>query len=222
MGQKTNPISNRQHISPVWQSRWFAKQNYAKYLVEDLKIRRYVRERLESAGLGAIEITRSKDRLDISITTSKPGLVIGRGGQGINQLRSEIKSKFFKDGGPSMKVDILEERKPDTVASMVAQNIGSQIERRIPYRRACRQALEKSMSNKEVRGIRVTVAGRLNGAEIARNESFQEGSMPLSRFNNKIDFAVYAAKTTYGIIGVKVWIDRGPSEEIGEEDVITP
>jgi len=106
------------------------------------------------------------------------------------------------------------------VAAIVAQNIGSQIERRIAYRRACRQALEKSMSNKEVRGIRVAVSGRLNGAEIARTETFQEGSMPLSCLNNAIDFATYHAKTTYGIIGIKVWINRGPINELGEEDAI--
>jgi len=216
MGQKTNPISNRLHLHPHWQSRWFAKQNYARYLVEDLKIRDFIRKQLDSAGVGKVEIIRSKDRLDIDITTSKPGLVIGRGGQGINQLRSEIKKRYFAQGGPSLKIDILEERKPDTVAAMVAQNIGSQIERRIAYRRACRQAIEKSMSNKEVKGIRITISGRLNGAEIARRETFQDGSMPLSRLNDAIDFAIYHAKTTYGIIGIKVWIDRGLLSELEE------
>lgn len=219
MGQKVNPISNRLPLLPNWKSRWFAedKPTYRRYLVTDFKIRDYITKELDSAGVGNVEIIRSRDRLEIKITTSKPGLVIGRGGQGINLLKEKVQKKFYPDGVPAVRVDIFEERKPELVAYMVAQNIGSQIEKRIPYRRAAKQSLEKSMAA-GAKGIKIIVSGRLNGADIARNEKFTDGSIPLSRFSANIDYANYHAKTTYGIVGVKVWVNRGEIEEIEEEE----
>lgn len=216
MGQKTNPISNRLTINPDWQSKWFAKGHYRQYLVDDLKIRNFLKAKLANAAVRRVEIIRSRDRLAIQVTTSKPGLVIGRGGQGINALKDEIQKQFYPGKQPIVRLDIIEDRNPDRSATLVGQNIGSQIERRIPYRRACKQAMEKTLAS-GAKGIKIIVSGRLNGAEIARTEKFQDGSIPLSRFERDIDFDVYHAKTTYGVIGVKVWINRGVfSEEEGD------
>lgn len=217
MGQKTNPISNRLSINPDWESKWFGGSNYKKYLIDDFKIRDYIKEKLASAGVRRVSIIRSRDKLRVEIITSKPGLVIGRGGQGINQLKAELQEKFYPKGTPVVRLEIVEDRNPELSAGLVGQSIGSQIERRIPYRRACKQALEKTMV-KGAKGIKIIVSGRLNGAEIARTEKFQDGSIPLSRFKIDIDYAVYHAKTTYGIIGVKVWVNRGELSEVIEEN----
>jgi len=164
-----------------------------------------------------VTIVRSRDKLAIEVVTSKPGLVIGRGGQGITDLKAQVQKLFYPAGIPAVRIDIVEDRNPELSAELVAQNIGNQIERRIPYRRACKQALEKTMA-KNAKGIKIIVSGRLNGAEIARTEKFQTGSIPLSRFNINIDHAVYHAKTTYGVTGVKVWVNLGPHQFIEEED----
>jgi small subunit ribosomal protein S3 len=208
MGQKVNPISNRLSVNPNWQSKWFAKGNYKKYLIEDFKIRDFIKDKLSNAGLRRVEIIRSQDRLTVQVVTSKPGLVIGRGGQGINLLKDEIQKKFYPQGQPVVRLDIVEDRQPDLSATLVGQNIGSQIERRIPYRRACKQAIEKSLTA-GAKGVKIIVSGRLNGAEIARSEKFQDGTIPLSRYEYNIDYDVYHANTTYGVIGVKVWVNRG-------------
>ncbi len=218
MGQKTNPISNRISLTANWKSKWFAtsKADFRKYLVDDVKIRTFIGGKLSNAGIGNVEIIRSRDRLEVKLTTSKPGLVIGRGGQGINALKEEIQKRFYPAGQPVVRLDIIEERKPELSATLVGQNIGSQIERRIPYRRACKQAVEKSMAA-GAKGIKIIISGRLNGAEIARVEKFQDGSIPLSRFNMNIDYNIYHAKTTFGMIGVKVWLNKGEMEEVVEE-----
>lgn len=218
MGQKINPVSNRIGLTGDWASKWFAgtKAEFRKYLVDDFKIRDFIIKKLNNAGVAKVDIVRSRDRLEIKLTTSKPGLVIGRGGQGINMLKESIQKTFYPDNMPIVRLDIIEERKPELSANLVAQNIGNQIERRIPYRRASKQAIEKTMAS-GAKGIKIIVSGRLNGAEIARNEKFQDGSIPLSQFNMAIDYNVYHAKTTYGVIGVKVWINRGEMDEIEEE-----
>lgn len=216
MGQKINPISNRISITGKWQSKWFGGTNYKKYLVDDFKIRDFVKEKLFNAGVRLVTIIRSRDKISIEIVTSKPGLVIGRGGQGINELKGLLQKRFYPQGTPVVRLDIVEDRNPELSAELVAQSIGNQIERRIPYRRASKQALEKTMS-RGAKGIKIIVSGRLNGAEIARTEKFQDGSIPLARFNIDIDYAVYHAKTTYGIVGVKVWIHRGQVEEEQEK-----
>ncbi len=214
MGQKINPISNRLAITSDWQSKWFAPgATFKKYLIDDFKIRDFIKKKLNNAGVRRVEIVRSRDRLTINIITSKPGLVIGRGGQGIANLKEEIQTNFYPTKMPVVRLEIMEDRHPELSAELVAQNIGSQIERRFPYRRAAKQALEKTMSEKEAKGIKILVSGRLNGAEIARDEKFQAGSIPLSRYKFDIDYAIYHAQTTYGVIGVKVWINRGEFTE---------
>lgn len=215
MGQKINPISNRLSLSGNWQSKWFAKTDYKKYLVDDFRIRDYIKEKLSNAGLRRVEIIRSRDRLTIQLATSKPGLVIGRGGQGIATLKEDLQKRFYPNNLPVLRLEIIEDRFPELSATLVAQNIGNQIERRIPYRRACKQAIERTMGNKVAKGIKIIVSGRLNGAEIARNEKFQDGTIPLSRYHFDIDYDVYHARTTYGVIGVKVWVNRG---EMGEAE----
>lgn len=217
MGHKINPISNRLPLTALWQSRWFGGNKFRSYLIADFKIRDFIRAKLNNAGVKSVTITRSRDKLTIEIITSKPGLVIGRGGQGISDLKAMLQKEFYPAGVPVIRIDIVEDRNPELSAELVAQNIGNQIERRIPYRRACKQALEKTMA-KNAKGIKIIVSGRLNGAEIARNEKFQVGSIPLSRFNINIDHAVYHAKTTYGVTGVKVWINLGPHLVVSEEE----
>ncbi|HSX41911.1 MAG TPA: 30S ribosomal protein S3 [Candidatus Saccharimonadales bacterium] len=209
MGQKINPISNRMSITANWQSKWFARNSeFRNYLITDFKIRDFIKKQLNNAGVRDVEIVRSQGKITVKITTSKPGLVIGRGGQGINLLKDQLQKKFYPTGQPVVRLEILEDRHPEISASLVAQNIGNQIERRIPYRRACKQSIEKSMASK-AQGIKIIVSGRLNGAEIARTEKFQDGSIPLSRFKFDIDYSIYHAQTTYGVVGVKVWINRG-------------
>lgn len=216
MGQKINPISNRLPLTNAWQSRWFGGNKFREYLVADFKIRDFIKKKLNNAGVRLITIIRSRDKISIEIITSKPGLVIGRGGQGINDLKALLQKEFYPKGTPVVRIDIVEDRNPELSAELVAQNIGNQIERRIPYRRACKQTLEKTMT-KGAKGIKIIVSGRLNGAEIARTEKFQDGSIPLSRFKIDIDYAVYHARTTYGVVGVKVWINRGLRLETAEE-----
>lgn len=217
MGQKINPISNRIALTNAWQSRWFGGHKFKDYLIDDLKIRDLIKKNLNNAGIKSVTITRSRDKIQIEVLTSKPGLVIGRGGQGINDLKMMLQKKFYPAGTPVIRIDILEERNPELSAELVAQNIGNQIERRIPFRRACKQALEKTMM-KNAKGIKIIISGRLNGAEIARSEKFQDGSIPLSRFKVDIDYAVYHAKTTFGIIGVKVWVNNGDYVEVVPEE----
>ncbi len=216
MGHKINPLSNRMSITSAWQSRWFGGNKFKEYLVSDFKIRDYIQKKLNDAGVKSVTIVRSRDKLAIEVVTSKPGLVIGRGGQGITDLKAQVQKLFYPAGIPAVRIDIVEDRNPELSAELVAQNIGNQIERRIPYRRACKQALEKTMA-KNAKGIKIIVSGRLNGAEIARTEKFQTGSIPLSRFNINIDHAVYHAKTTYGVTGVKVWVNLGPHQIVEEE-----
>lgn len=216
MGHKINPISNRLPINANWQSRWFGGNKFRDYLVADFKIRDFIKAKLNNAGVRLITIERSRDKMKIEVITSKPGLVIGRGGRGTSDLKALLQTAFYPKGVPVVRIDIVEDRNPELSAELVSQNIGNQIERRIPYRRACKQALEKTMV-KNAKGIKIIVSGRLNGAEIARTEKFQSGSIPLSRFNTDIDYAVYHARTTYGVVGVKVWINRGLQIEKEEE-----
>lgn len=215
MGHKTNPISNRLPLTSVWQSRWFGGRKFREYLVSDLKIRDFIKKRLANAGVRTVSIIRSYDKIGIEVITSKPGMVIGRGGQGINDLKALVQKLFYPDGMPVVRIDIVEDRNPELSAELVAQSIGNQIERRIPYRRACKQALEKTMA-KKANGIKIIISGRLNGAEIARTEKFQTGSIPLTRFKVDIDYAVNHARTTYGVVGVKVWINR--ADETRQEE----
>jgi small subunit ribosomal protein S3 len=205
MGQKVNPRSMRLQIDRDWQSRWYADRDYATYLIQDLKIRKSISGKLNKrAGVARVDIERSVNQLLITIHTSKPGVVIGRGGSGAE----ELKAMLAKIVGRPVKVSIEEVKKPETNAQLVAENIAGQLERRIGFRRAMKMAAENAMKSGAL-GAKVTVAGRLNGAEMARRETVAQGSIPLHTLRADIDYAQALAKTTYGVIGVKVWVYKG-------------
>ena len=205
MGQKINPRSMRLQVDHDWQSHWFAGRDFATNLIEDLKLRRTIEKQLSKrAGLARIDIERSPNLLTVTIHTSKPGVVIGRGGAGAE----ELKTKLSKLAGRPVKVSIEEVKRPETNAALVAENIASQLERRISFRRAMKMAVENAMKN-GAQGAKVIVAGRLNGAEMARREAVSQGSIPLHTLRADIDYAQAVARTTYGVIGVKVWVYKG-------------
>lgn len=204
MGRKVNPISFRIGISKKWKSNWFASKDYANLLHEDLKIRQIISKQLKEAGLSDIVIERSSNSITIAIYTSRPGVVIGRSGAGIEELRSRL-AKITKS---AIKINIEEVKNPETTAQLVAQSIATQLEKRISYRRACKQAIDRVMKAGGL-GVKVKVAGRLGGVEIARRETFSAGKMPLSTLRSNVDYAYVPSRTTYGVIGVKVWIYKG-------------
>lgn len=214
MGQKVNPTSFRLPIVKNWNSRWFAGRDYAKYLIEDFRLRTAIEKKLGvNAAVEHIDIERNRDTITIRIHTARPGVIIGRSGQGINDLKDYLINSLYK-GQPSgkIKLEIIEIKVPELSASLVAQNIGSQLSRRISFRRAVKQAVEKTMA-KGAKGVKVCVSGRLGGAEIARTEKFGAGSVPLGNLRADIDYHIYHARTTFGVIGVKVWIYRGERQE---------
>lgn len=205
MGQKVNPIGFRLALSKDWRSKWYATGNdYAEKLHEDLKIRKYIKGRLQFAALSRVTIERAWNSVRVTLHTSRPGLVIGRKGSEIEKMTSDI-SKIC--GGCSVKIDILEIRKPELDAQLVAENIAVQLERRIAFRRAMKRALQTTMEF-GADGIRVRCSGRLGGADIARAEWYREGKVPLQTLRVPIDYGFAEAATTYGIIGVKVWINK--------------
>jgi small subunit ribosomal protein S3 len=205
MGQKINPRSMRLQVDHEWQSRWYADREYATFLIQDLKIRKRISEKLSKrAGVAAVDIERSPGQVVVTIHTSKPGVVIGRGGSGAE----ELKSMLGKIVDSPVKVSIEEVKKPELNAMLVAENVAGQLERRISFRRAMKVAVENAMKAGAL-GAKVAIAGRLNGAEMARRESTVQGSIPLHTLRADIDFAESLARTTYGVIGVKVWVYKG-------------
>lgn len=205
MGQKINPRSMRLQLDRDWQSKWYADKNYTVQLIQDLKLRNALAKKLSKrAGVARIDIERSPNQLVVTIHTSKPGVVIGRGGSGAEEIKTLLASIV---GGP-VKVSIEEVKKPETNAMLVAENIASQLERRISFRRAMKMSVENAMKSGTL-GAKVTIAGRLNGNEMARRETVSQGSIPLHTLRADIDFAQALAKTTFGVIGVKVWIYKG-------------
>ncbi len=205
MGHKVNPRSMRLQVDHDWQSRWFADKAYATYLIEDLKLRKAIEAKTSKrAGVARVDIERSTNQVQISIHTSKPGVVIGRGGSGVE----ELKTALAKIATSPVKINIEEIKKPETSAMLVAENIAGQLERRIGFRRAMKMAAENAMKGGAL-GAKVTVAGRLNGSEMARRETVAQGSIPLHTLRADIDYAQALAKTTYGVIGVKVWVYKG-------------
>jgi small subunit ribosomal protein S3 len=211
MGQKINPQLFRLGITTNWQSRWFDSKNYAKYLLEDYHIRKTILNKFKKA-VADIEIERFGKEVNITIITSRPGVIIGRGGSGVEELKKAIKKVSSL---PNVTVNIREVKNPEVVAGVIANGIVEQIEKRIPFRRAMKQALEAA-KQAHAEGIRIVVAGRLNGAEIARTESLSYGKVPLHTIRQFIDYASKTAFTTYGTIGVKVWVSR-PKEEMEEK-----
>ncbi|EKD56288.1 MAG: hypothetical protein ACD_58C00239G0011 [uncultured bacterium] len=226
MGQKANPNSVRLVINKDWKSKWFSQRNFTIFFLEDIKLKKALLKKLgKSSGIANINIQRNPQQILITIYSSKPGIIIGRSGQGINDLThflekelNNIKKSFTynvqkfieqsqdkKTINSKIKIDIVEVRDPELNAELVAQNITLQLEKRIAYRRAVKQAINKVMQ-KKAKGVKVHVAGRLGGVEIARSEGFSEGSIPLGTFKANVDYAFVPAHTVYGIIGVKVWI----------------
>ena len=204
MGQKTNPIGNRLGIIRGWDSNWFGGNDYGDRIAEDYKIRRYLEARLSKGGISRIFIERTLKLVTVTITTARPGLIIGKGGQEVDKLKEELKKITGKD----IQINIFEIKRPELDAVLVADSIAKQIENRISYRRAVKMAIAGSM-RMGAEGIKVQISGRLNGAEMARSESFKEGRIPLSTFRADIDYHIAEAHTTYGRLGVKVWIMKG-------------
>lgn len=204
MGQKVNPHGLRVGIIKGWDSKWYADRDYEKYLLEDIKIREFIKDKLFLSGISKVEIERASNRARISIHTAKPGMVIGRQGSNIELLKNDLK----KMTDSVIDINIVEVKTPDMDATLVAENIASQLERRIAFRRAMKQCVGRTM-RMGAKGIKVQVSGRLGGAEIARSESYREGSIPLHTLRADIDYGTAEAHTTYGRIGVKVWIYKG-------------
>ncbi len=204
MGQKTHPIGIRLGIIKTWDSRWYAKKNYKQMLHEDLAVQKYVKEKLSHAGVPKVEIERTGQKLKATIHTARPGIIIGKKGAEVEKLKKQLE----KITGKEMSIDIKEIRKPELDAQLVAENIAMQLEKRIAFRRAMKKAVASSRRFGAL-GIKVACSGRLGGAEIARDEWYREGRVPLHTFRSDIDYGVAEAKTTYGRIGVKVWIYKG-------------
>lgn len=212
MGQKTSPISFRQIIKSDWPLKWFSKSDYKKFLLEDLSILNYIREKLSHCFVSKVEIKREKNMIEVIIHTARPGLVIGRSGTGINVLKDEL-SKLVKS---ELKIDIEEVKEPDLDARLVALLIAQQIEKRVSYKRAMKQALTRIMEAGAA-GAKITLKGRLAGVEIARSETVSAGKIPLGTITAPIDYAQTAAKTKYGLIGIKVWIYKGEKDVNAEK-----
>jgi small subunit ribosomal protein S3 len=209
VGQKVNPYGFRIGFNKTWRSRWYAEKKYAELLHEDLKLRAELKRRLGHAGVSAIEIERAANKLKVNILTSRPGIIIGRKGAEVDRLKEEIKKRTHRD----VFINILEIDKPEIDAQLVGEAIAMQLEKRVAFRRAMRKAVE-SAQRFGAKGIKVRVGGRLAGAEIARAEWYLEGRLPLHTLRAEIDYGLAEARTTYGVIGVKVWIFRGESREI--------
>jgi small subunit ribosomal protein S3 len=207
MGQKINPISLRVGISKDWGSTWFGGKKYIPFLKDDLAVREYLEKKLKGMGVADIRIERGSDTLNVIITTSRPGLLIGRGGTGIEDLKKAIARVLKKK--VAVRLEVLEFRNPEESAKVMAEAIVEQIEKRIPFRRLMKQTLAKIMTNRAVKGAKIYMGGRLDGAEIARAEHLEEGSLPLQTLRADIDYAAATAHTTFGTIGVKVWIYKG-------------
>ena len=204
MGQKVNPNGLRLGINKTWSSRWYAKADYAKLLHEDLEIKKYIQEKLASASISKVIIERAAKKLRITIYSSRPGIIIGKKGADIESL----KNKLTEMSKLEIYLDIKEVRKPEVEAKLVAENIATQLEKRISFRRAMKKAVQSAM-RLGARGVKVVCSGRLGGAEIARTEKYHLGSVPLHTLRSDIDYATAEAETTYGICGIKVWINRG-------------
>lgn len=205
MGQKVNPHGLRVGVIKDWDAKWYAsKKDFSDNLIEDCKVRDFIKKKLYTAGIAKIQIERAANKLKVNIMTSKPGIVIGRKGAGVESLKKELQKLTEK----SVIVNIVEVKSPDTDAQLVAENIAAQLERRISFRRAMKQAISRAMKS-GVKGIKTLASGRLGGAEIARSEGYNEGTIPLQTLRADIDYGFAEANTTYGKIGVKVWIYKG-------------
>ena len=204
MGQKVNPYGIRLGINKTWSSRWFSKKEYTKLLHQDLKIKSYVQKKLKNASISKINIERAAKKLRLSIYSSRPGIIIGKKGADIETLKNDLS----KMSNLEVFLDIKEVRKPEVEAKLVAENIANQLEKRVSFRRAMKKAVQSAI-RLGAKGVKVVCSGRLGGAEIARTEKYHEGSVPLHTLRGDIDYATAEAETTYGICGIKVWINKG-------------
>ena len=204
MGQKVNPHGLRVGIIKDWDAKWYAEKDFANYLVEDVKIRKFLKKKLYASGISRIAIERTTDRVKIIVSTAKPGIVIGKNGQAIEELKKEVQ----KMSSQRVDISINEIKRPELDAQLVAENIAQQLENRVTFRRAMKQAMGRTMKF-GAKGIKTTVGGRLGGADIARAESYHEGTIPLQTLRADIDYGFAEADTTYGKLGVKVWIYKG-------------
>jgi len=204
MGQKTNPIGNRLGIIRGWESNWYGGNDYGDKLAEDHKIRKYIHARLSKASVSRVIIERTLKLITVTVTTARPGIIIGKGGQEVDKLKEELKKITKKE----VQINIYEIKRPEVDANLVAASIARQIESRISFRRAIKMSIAAAM-RMNAEGIKVQISGRLNGAEMARSESYKDGRIPLSTFRADIDYALHEAHTTYGRLGIKVWIMKG-------------
>ncbi|WP_261622446.1 30S ribosomal protein S3 [Limosilactobacillus fermentum] len=204
MGQKINPNGFRVGVIRDWTAKWYADKNYAAYLNEDLRIRKYIEKRLADASVSTVEIERAANRVNVSIHTAKPGMVIGKGGSEVEALRKELNNLTNK----RVHINVVEIKKPDLDAHLVGESVAEQLENRIAFRRAMRGAMQRTM-RAGAKGIKIQVAGRLNGADMSRIESYSDGTVPLHTLRADIDYSWDEAHTTYGVLGIKTWIYRG-------------
>jgi small subunit ribosomal protein S3 len=205
MGQKVNAVGMRVGVNRTWDSRWFSAKDYATKLIEDLKLREFVTDKLKAAGISKVIVERAAKNTRVTVHAARPGVIIGKKGADIEKLRKDLSSK---SGGSEVSLNIVEIRKPEIDAQLVAEGIALQLERRVSFRRAMKRAVQSAL-RLGAKGIRVNVAGRLAGADIARTEWYREGRVPLHTLRADLDYGFYEADTTYGIIGVKVWIYKG-------------
>jgi len=212
MGQKVNPIGNRLGIVKGWDSNWYGGRNYVDKIVEDENIRQYLKARLAKASVSKIIIERTLKLITVTVNTARPGIIIGKGGQEVDKLKEELKKITKKE----VQINIFEIKRPELDATLVANGVARQIEGRVAYRRAIKMAIA-SASRMGAEGIKIQISGRLNGAEMARSEIYKEGRIPLHTFRADIDYALGEAQTTYGLIGVKVWVFKG--ELYGKQDL---
>jgi len=209
MGQKVNPKGIRTGITSDWESRWFSKKEFPKRLKEDVMIRALIFKQLKNAAVGSVEVERSVGSVRIVIKTARPGIIIGRGGTGIEDIKKLIKDIFFRQRKVELKVEVEEIKNMEESAMVIAQSVAEQIEKRIPFRRVLKTTIERMMEGKKIKGIKVEIAGRLGGADMSRREWVVKGNLPLHTLRADIDFAKIIARTTHGVIGVKVWVNRG-------------
>jgi len=213
MGHKVNPQGIRMGITSDWKSRWFSKKDFSGQLKEDIKIRELVFKRLKNAAVGSVEIERSVGSVKVIIKTARPGIIIGRGGTGIEDIKKTIKDSFFKQKKLNLKVEVEEIKNMEENAMVIAQSVAEQLEKRIPFRRVLKTTIERMTENKKIDGIKIEISGRLGGADMSRREWSAKGNLPLHTLRADIDFAKAVASTTFGVIGVKVWVNRGEKFE---------
>lgn len=216
MGQKVSPTSLRTGISKDWASRWFGGRKYVPFLKDDVAVRAFLAKKLKGMSVDKVELERGTDALNVIIYTARPGLLIGRGGTGVEELRISVHRLLKKK--VSVRIEIQEVKSPELSAAIMAESIAEQIEKRIPFRRLMKMTLSKIMSNRQAKGAKIQLGGRLDGAEIARSEHLEEGNLPLQTLRADIDYAKSTAHTTFGTVGIKVWIYKGEKFDKDSQD----